>query len=259
VARNFVSQVADDACEFDGGCAVNFRFYSNTLRRFNNGLSLAPIWRGPLWDIGNIFSYPSSGGGAWKLGSGGGSRTTGWGYHIHDTNYSPAGVNCAGLYSIGGYKRQVFMNDLMTGGSTSYPAVRQYATDAADTVGKGTNESNYCVLHTWNNPNSPVVWPPGGTSYDSTQTKLAAVNWQNNGFFCNPRMADTTAAAGNYLPSGVGRNKGRRIAGVNDRNQFFIVGEGAPDMGALEYPWMPAAATVIEMRGGATRQRTRVR
>lgn len=237
IDHNDVREIADDGIELDDGAAINVRCLSNTIRRVNNGISIAPIAAGPLWVIHDTIAYPTPGGGAFKIGGTPQAPCSGWAFFFHNTVFADSS-DVAGLYSVGGYSRKVFVNDLFATGSSRWPVVRQSpgAFAAADSEGAATNAFDFDVMATWGSAATPVQW--FRDDLDSTRVR-SRLGWQRHGWFARPSLIDTSEAHPNYANRGAGRDAAVRIPGVNDHDQFFrTIGPG-PDVGAWEYD--PAA------------------
>lgn len=220
VTGNTVSHISDDALEVEIGCGVNQRIVGNDLSRFGNGLSQTPVVIGPSFVVRNLFRYPKSGGGAFKLGGG----STAQGFYYHNTTAIDTTRASAGVYAAGGqFWHKTFINNVLTGKLGSWPGVRSTLT-GADTTGAITNAFN------WN-----VVYAPSDTIVYWKNAALDTAAWKLRGQEHNGRMRYHPAwqdTASGHWASVRGIDGGRRIAGIT--GPLVTAYGAAPDVGAFE-------------------------
>ena len=251
VTGNTVSDVSDDALELEVGCGVNQRIVGNQLSRFGNGLSQTPVVIGPSFVVRNLFRYPKSGGGAFKLGAG----STAQGFYYHNTTAIDTTRASAGAYAPGGqFWHKTFVNNVLTGKLGTWPGVRSTLT-GADTTGAITNAFN------WN-----VVYAASDTIAYWKNAALDTAGWKLRGQEHNGRMRYHPAwqdTANGYWCATRGIDGGRRIAGITTALLPFT--GAAPDMGAFEVDQTiggggAAVSSAARHRGlGALRSRSRPR
>lgn len=226
ISRNTVHDVSDDALEAESGHGVNLRMVGNTLRRFGNGISLAPVWTGPAWIIQNFGRYSTSGGGMFKIGDGAAGPSRGDCLIYHNTFVPDTTSNNYGMGAPGGqFGRKRFRNNVLHGSGTSWPAVRNTLT-GADTLGAVSNSFNYDLLYTTGSTRV-MLWK--NTSYDSS-TVSTLLAWEGNGVRgLHPAWQDTSRGLWN---AGRGVDRGMRLSGIT--GALVSVRGAAPDMGAFE-------------------------
>ena len=222
---NTVSNVSDDAIEAETDAGVNQRIVGNTLSRFGNGISHAPLEVGPYFVIKNLLLYPKAGGGAFKLGGGSNAQ----GFYYHNTVAVDTTRNSTSWYAAGGtVHNKLFVNNVLTGngnrGVVGWQAVRNTLTHP-DTAGTITNALNWNVVYAASD--TIAMWR--NTVYDTTGWK--AIGFEKNGRMrFHPAWQDT--ATGNWT-SIRGVDGGRRIAGIT--GVVTTVNGTRPDIGYREY------------------------
>ena len=235
ISRNVIEDVSDDAIEGELGHGVNMRIVGNTLRRFGNGISLAPVWTGPAWVIQNFGRHASSGGGMFKIGDGAAEPSRGDCLIYHNTFAADTTTNNYGHGAPGGaYMRKRFRNNVLTGTGTSWPAIRNtLGSTASDTVGAVTNSFNWDLLYT-TGTTRVAIWK--NTNYDTT-TFTTLLRQEANGVKgLHPAWQDTTRGLWCAMR---GVDRASRIAGIT--GTLVQVRGAAGDMGAFEQS--PAAST----------------
>lgn len=228
ISRNTVTDVSDDAIEAESGHGVNLRVIGNTLARFGNGISIAPMWTGPAWYVQNFGRYATTGGGMWKIGDGAAEASRGDALIYHNTFVADTTVNNYGHGAPGGaYMRKKFRNNVLTGTGTSWPAIRNtLGSTAADTVGAVTNSFNYDLLYTAGTTRV-ATWK--NTNYDTT-TITTLIAWEANGVKgLNPAWQDSSRSRWAAMR---GVDRAQKIAGIT--GALITVRGAAGDIGAFE-------------------------
>jgi Right handed beta helix region len=222
VYENLVYRAGDDGMETDGTCS-NVRIWGNTFHDVLMGISLAPVYDGPVYAIRNVVYRTGMGnnsytGSPFKFNSG--YDRSGPMYLFHNTaDAALIDPRSNGLYikSPGSWELIYARNNVWAG--TDY-ALNDYNTgqpidlDYDDLWNDGAND-----LVRWDN-----------TRYAALADFAAATGHESHGFSVEPGFAD--AADGDYTldPSSALIDAGLVIPGIND--QYAGVG---PDIGAYEY------------------------
>jgi len=208
VYDNTLANITDDGLEPEGAC-VNHRFHGNTVDRFHNGVSLAPITSGPVWVLRNRFTnYDAS---AFKFSNDSSGRV--WIFHntcwtdLPDQN----GLNVSGYF-----ENMVFRNNLVRG--------TRYAFEMSQAAGPNDLD--------WNNwfttRGAPVVkW--SDVRYDTVAAWCAATGLECHGHDQDPGLADPAAGDFSLTADSPNVDRGVRLYGIND--DFLGI---APDLGCLE-------------------------
>lgn len=228
ISRNTIEDVSDDAIEPELGHGVNTRIIGNTMRRFGNGISLAPVWTGPMWVIQNFGRYASTGGGMFKIGDGAAEPSRGDVLIYHNTFVPDTTVNNYGHGAPGGaYMRKKFRNNVLHGTGALWPAIRNtLGATAADTVGAVTNSFNYDLLYTGGSTRV-AIWK--NTNYDTT-TYTTLLRQEADGVKgLHPAWQDTTRGRWAAMR---GVDRAQKIAGVT--GVMMTVRGAAADIGAFE-------------------------
>jgi hypothetical protein len=222
VYENLVYRAGDDGMETDGTCS-NVRIWGNTFHDVLMGISLAPVYGGPVYALRNVVYRTGAGnnsytGSPFKFNSGYGR--SGPMYLLHNTaDAALIDPRSNGLYvkAPGSWALIYARNNVWAG--TDY-ALNDYNTaqpidlDDDDLWNDGAND-----LVRWDN-----------TRYATLADFIAATGHESHGFSVEPGFAD--AAHGDYTldPSSALIDAGAVIPGINDQ----YVGAG-PDIGAYEY------------------------
>ncbi|MBN1139581.1 MAG: right-handed parallel beta-helix repeat-containing protein [Anaerolineae bacterium] len=222
VYDNLVYRAGDDGMETDGRCS-NVRIWSNTFHDVLMGISLAPVYDGPVYAVRNVVYRTGAGknsytGSPFKFNSG--YDRSGPMYLFHNTADAVLiDPRSNGLYvkSPGEWELIYARNNVWAG--TDY-ALNDYNTgqpidlDYDDLWNDGAND-----LVRWDN-----------TRYATLAEFTAATGHESHGLSVEPGFAD--AANGDYSldPSSALIDAGAAIPGINDR----YAGAG-PDIGAFEY------------------------
>jgi parallel beta-helix repeat protein len=220
VYENLVYNAGDDGLETDGQCS-NVRIWGNTFHDVLMGISLAPVYTGPVYAIRNLIYRTGVGnnsytGSPFKFNSG--YSTSGPMYLLHNTADAALPGN-NGLYvkAPGSWSLIYARNNVWAG--TAY-ALENYNT------GQPIN-LDYDDL--WNAASGNLVrWD--NTNYATLTAFRVATGQEPHGLSVAPGFAD--AVSGDYTldPASDLINAGLVIPGINDD----YVGSG-PDVGAFEY------------------------
>jgi len=220
VYENLVYNIGDDGIETDGQCS-NVRIWGNTFHDVLMGISLAPVYTGPVYAIRNLIYRTGVGnndytGSPFKFNSG--YAMSGPMYLFHNTADAALPGN-NGLYvkAPGTWSLIYARNNIWAG--TAY-AIENY--NASQPIDLDYDE-------VWNDNSGDLVrWD--GVRYAALAAFSAATGQEPHGFSVAPGFADS--ASGDYgLDSGSDLvDAGVLIPGINDD-----YAGSAPDIGAFEY------------------------
>jgi hypothetical protein len=221
VYENLVYRAGDDGMETDGRCS-NVRIWNNTFHDVLMGISLAPVYTGPVYAIRNVIYRTGVGnneytGSPFKFNSG--YDTSGPMYLFHNTADAALPGN-NGLYvkAPGTWVGIVARNNVWSG--TAY-AVHNYNT--AQPI-----DLDYDDL--WNGESGDLVrWD--GTRYATLGAFAAGTGQEAHGVSVDPGFVDPGMGDYSLDPGSELIDSGVLIPGIND----YYVG-AAPDIGAFEYP-----------------------
>lgn len=228
VYQNKIYNIGDDGLETDGRCS-NVRIWGNQFHDVLMGISLAPVYTGPVYAIRNVIYRTGVGnndysGSPFKFNSGYG--TSGPMYLFHNTCDAVLPGN-NGLYikAPGTWKLIFARNNIWAG--TNY-ALNNYNTGQPVDL-------DYNNL--WNDSGGDLVrW--NSTSYATLSAFTAATGQEPHGLHAEPGFV--AAEGGRYaLRSRSGLiDAGVLLPGINDGHAG-----AAPDIGAFEYvskamPWL---------------------
>ncbi|MBC7249333.1 MAG: right-handed parallel beta-helix repeat-containing protein [Anaerolineae bacterium] len=238
IYENLVYNMGDDGLETDGQCS-NVRLWGNTFHDVLMGISLAPVYGGPVYAIRNLIYRTGVGnndysGSPFKFNSGYGP--SGPMYLFHNTaDAALPGNNGLYIKAPGDWELIYARNNIWAG--TEY-ALNNYNTSEPIDL-------DYDDL--WNGDSGNLVrWD--GTNYATLAAFTAATGQEPHGLSVEPGFAD--AASGNYMlaPGSALIDAGLVIPGINDD----YVGS-APDIGAFEYgAGAPAAVTDLRVTDALT-------
>ncbi len=231
--ENLVYRAGDDGIETDGQCS-NVRIWSNTFHDVLMGISLAPVYTGPVYAIRNLIYRTGVGnndysGSPFKFNSGYGKSGPMYPFH-NTTDAALPGNNGIYIKAPGTWEMTCARNNIWSG--TDY-ALNNY------------NESqpidfDYDDLYT-TNPDEFVYWGHGSNRHMHSLAEFQDHTGQEpHGLNVEPGFADagsgdhTLNPASDLIDAGVG------IPGVNDD----YVG-AAPDIGAFEYGYGGFTLTTI--------------
>jgi hypothetical protein len=223
VYDNLIYNMGDDGVETDGWCS-NVRLWGNTFHDVLMGISLAPVYEGPVYAIRNLIYRTGVGnnsysGSPFKFNSG--YDQSGPMYLFHNTSDAALpGNNGIYIKAPGTWEMIYARNNIWSG--TEYALNNYNETQPID--------FDYDDLYT-TNPDEFVYWGDGPDRHIHDLPTFQALTGQAlNGFnlepgFVNPAGADYTLdAASDLIDSGL------LIPGINHN----FVGT-APDIGAFEY------------------------
>ncbi len=220
VYENLAYNIGDDGMETDGQCS-NVRIWGNTFHDVLMGISLAPVYDGPVYAIRNLIYRTGVGnndysGSPFKFNSG--YDQSGSMYVFHNTSDAALpGNNGIYIKSPGTWVMIYARNNIWSG--TDY-ALNDYNTSQPLDL----DYDNLCN----DGANDLVRWDD--TRYATLAAFSAATGQEPNGLnvepgFANPAGGGYTLDAGSDLV-----DAGVIIPGINDD----FVGD-APDVGAFEY------------------------
>lgn len=220
IYENLVYNAGDDGMATDGQCS-NVRIWGNTFHDVLMGISLAPVYIGPVYAIRNLI---------YRIGAGN-NDYTGSSFKF-SSNYGPSGPmyffhNTADAVLPGG--DGIRINEPGTW-ELIYARNNVWAGTVYALRNRNTGQPvdlDYDDL--WNGNSGDLVrW--GSTSYATLADFIAATGQEPHGLSIEPGFAD--AGSGDYTldPSSGLIDAGIIIPGINDD----YVG-AAPDIGAFEY------------------------
>lgn len=217
IAYNTFSDIADDAIELDTSHAINVLVLGNTIVRAGHGISMTPIYTGPVFLLHNTIADYRTGG--LKVGAG----STGWIRAMHNTiTSSLPGAVAVNAGSGGLVERLWFRNNILTARAPAGCAVAGPATGRASTSsfdydlleGVGTS-----ALLRWNDTNY---------SLDAMRQQLG---WERSGVAAAASFTDPGKGDWSTTSFSAAHANGLRITGVNtslDGPRYV----GSPDIGA---------------------------
>ncbi|HPQ40124.1 MAG TPA: right-handed parallel beta-helix repeat-containing protein [bacterium] len=219
VYENIAWDIGDDCIETDGTCA-NVRIWNNTFSNCLVGISLAPVYDGPVYAIRNLISGTGAGnnsypGSPFKFNSGYGQSGPMYLYHNTADAVLP-GSHGLDIKAPGTWVLITARNNIWRG--TDY-GMRDYNT--ANPV-----DLDYNCISTTGGP-TLVRWD--STNYSTLVDFTAATGQELHGFdlmpvFANPSVLDYSLVPGSPLI-----DAGVIIPGINDDYEGT-----APDVGAFE-------------------------
>lgn len=221
VYENLVYRAGDDGMETDGRCS-NVRIWNNTFHDVLMGISLAPVYTGPVYAIRNVIYRTGVGnndytGSPFKFNSG--YDTSGPIYLFHNAADAALPGN-NGLYvkAPGTWVGIVARNNVWSG--MAY-AVNNYNTSQPIDL-------DYDDL--WNGESGDLVrWD--GTRYATLGAFTTGTGQEVHGVSVDPGFVDPGTGDYSLDPDSDLVDSGVLIPGINDD----YVG-AAPDIGAFEYP-----------------------
>jgi parallel beta-helix repeat protein len=221
---NLIDHMGDDGMETDGQCS-NVRIWGNTFHDVLMGISLAPVYTGPVYVIRNLIYRTGAGnnsytGSPFKFNSGYG--TSGPMFLLHNTaDAALPGNNGLYIKAPGTWTGIVARNNIWAG--TAFALENYNTTQPVDL--------DYDDL--WNDHLDDLVrW--NSTRYPELSDFQQAVGQELNGLSVPPGFLD--AAGGEYTlhPASALIDQAVPLPGINDD----FIGDG-PDLGAFEYPARP--------------------
>jgi len=223
VYNNLTFNMGDDGVETDGYCS-NVRLWSNTFHDVLMGISLAPVYEGPVYAIRNLIYRTGVGnndysGSPFKFNSG--YDQSGPMYLFHNTaDAALLGNNGIYIKAPGTWEMIYARNNIWSG--TDYALNNYNETQPID--------FDYDDLYT-TNPSEFIYWGDGPDRHMHDLPTFQALTGQElHGFNLEPGFSD--ALGENYAldPSSDLIDVGVLIPGIN---QDFV--GTAPDVGAFEY------------------------
>jgi hypothetical protein len=219
VYENLVYNAGDDGMESDGQCS-NLRIWSNTLHDVLMGISLAPVYTGPVYALRNLIYRTGAGnndytGSPFKFNSG--FDPSGPMLLFHNTaDAALPGNNGLYIKAPGEWSMIIARNNVWAG--TAYALENYNTTEPVDL--------DYDDLYT-SGAGALVRWD--GINYSTLADFSAATRQEANGFNADPAFVDP--AAGDYTLGGTSVliDAGVPLPGINDG---FL--GAAPDLGAFE-------------------------
>jgi parallel beta-helix repeat protein len=223
VYENTIYNMGDDGMETDGQCS-NVRIWSNTFHDVLMGISLAPVYDGPVYAIRNLIYRTGVGnndytGSPFKFNSGLGH--SGPMYLFHNTaDAALPGNNGIYIKAPGTWEMIYARNNVWAG--TDYALNNYNETQPIDL--------DYDDLYT-TNPDEFVYWGSGPDRHMHDLVTFQTLTGQEpHGLDVEPGFTDATTADYTLAPTSDLINSGVLIPGINDD----YVGT-APDIGAFEY------------------------
>ncbi len=222
VYGNLVYNTGDDGVEVDGR-AANVRLWDNTFHDVLMGISLAPVYDGPVYAVRNLIYRTGAGnseytGSPFKFNSG--YSLSGPMFLFHNTcDAVLAGNNGIYIKAPGTWEKIVSRNNIWSG--TDY-ALNNYNTSQP-------LDFDYDVLYTSRSAEY-VYWDAGGDRHmRDLATFQSRTGQEQNGLDIMPEFMN--AAAGDYRPAAGALfiDRGVVLPGINDN-----FSGSAPDMGAFE-------------------------
>src|SRR3990170_803222 len=220
VYENLVYRVGDDGMETDGECS-NVRIWGNVFHDVLIGISLAPVYTGPVYAIRNLIYRTGAGnndysGSPFKFNSGYG--LSGPMFLLHNTaDAVQPDTNGLAIMQPGTWTMITARNNIWAGTA--------YALSNANT-GQPVN-LDYDDL--WTTRTGDLVrW--GATRYRDLPAFAAATGQETHGLSVAPGFLDPAAGVYRLSPGSALIDRALRLAGINDA----YAGSG-PDLGAFEY------------------------
>lgn len=223
VYENLVYRAGDDGMETDGQCS-NVRIWSNTFHDVLMGISLAPVYDGPVYAIRNLIYRTGVGnndytGSPFKFNSG--YPQSGPMYLFHNTaDAALPGNNGIYIKAPGTWDIIYARNNIWSG--TDYALNNYNETQPID--------FDYDGLYT-TNPNEFVYWGSGPNRHMRDLATFQSLTGQEpHGLNVEPGFAD--AGSGDYTLDATSDliDAGVVIPGINDDYEG-----AAPDVGAYEF------------------------
>ncbi|MCP4023430.1 MAG: hypothetical protein GY729_16415 [Desulfobacteraceae bacterium] len=222
VYGNLAYNIGDDGVEVDGR-ASNVRLWDNVFHDVLMGISLAPVYDGPVYVIRNLIYRTGAAnsdysGSPFKFNSG--YAKSGTMYLFHNTcSAELPGNNGIYIKAPGTWENIVSRNNIFAG--TSY-AINNYNTSQPVDL-------DYDALFT-SYPNEFVYWGGGSSSHMRDLATFQNETLQElNGLNENPEFIDSSAANYQLSSSSLLINAGVVLPGINDGYSGL-----KPDIGAFE-------------------------
>ncbi len=220
---NLIYNMGDDGVEADGWCS-NVRLWGNTFHDVLTGISLAPVYEGPVFAIRNLIYRTGVGnndysGSPYKFNSG--YDQSGSMYLFHNTSDAALpGNNGIYIKAPGTWEMIYARNNIWSG--TDYALNNYNETQPID--------FDYDNLYT-TLPNEFVYWGSGPDRHMRDLPTFQALTGQElNGFNLEPGFADQASADYTLEAASDLIDAGLPIPGINHNYEG-----AAPDIGAYEY------------------------
>ncbi len=223
VYDNLIYNMGDDGLEADGWCS-NVRLWNNTFHDVLMGISLAPVYEGPVYAIRNLIYRTGVGnndysGSPFKFNSG--YDQSGTMYLFHNTaDAALPGNNGLYIKAPGTWEMIYARNNIWSG--TDYALNNYNETQPID--------FDYDDLYT-TNPDEFVYWGDGPDRHMRDLPTFQTLTGQElHGFNLEPGFADPVSADYSLETTSNLIDAGLLIPGIN---QDYM--GAAPDIGAFEY------------------------
>lgn len=224
IYNNHIHNIGDDALEPEGAC-INQRFRNNTVDMVLDGVSLAPITKGPVWVLRTTFTNYSGKAFKWD------GNSDGIVLVYHNTSWTNA-ADVRAMDVISPVHNAVLRNNIFQG--KGYGVEEQ-------AKGSSGNDWNYDDWYT-TRPLPHFKWE--NLYYDNLKELCAGVGFECNGVEKNPGLTDPKNGNFTLLSSSPNIDRGVVIPGIDDG----YAGK-APDVGAFEYGQSPASSGNMGMTG----------
>ena len=222
VYENLVYQVGDDGIETDGQ-ASNVRIWKNTFHDVLMGISLAPVYTGPVYAIRNLIYNTGVGnnnysGSPFKFNSG--YAKSGCMYLFHNTCHAGLpGNNGIYIKAPGSWENIISRNNIWAG--TNY-ALNDYNTSQPI-------DFDYDDLYT-SNPDEFIYWGEGPNRHiHDLETFRSITGQEQHGLNVEPEFNNIDAGDYGLKSDSKLIDAGTTIPGINDD-----FSGNAPDIGAFE-------------------------
>jgi parallel beta-helix repeat protein len=224
VYDNVITDMGDDGFETDGYCS-NLRIWDNRIVNVLVGISVAPVYRGPVYAIRNLVHSTGAGysdagytGTCFKFNSGYGQSGRIYIFHTTCVAARP-GNDALAIKSPGSWQGVVARNNIWYG--------TRYAIDNANP--SQPVDLDWDALWT-SLPDELVRWDGLGDTHLNDLAELQAATGQElNGYQILPEFEDPLIGDFDLVPTSPLIDAGLVIPGINDT----YLGSG-PDLGAFE-------------------------
>jgi len=224
INRNTILDAGDDGVELEGSDMTNARFWSNTMVRCFDGVSVDPVLLGPVYVIRNTASWMKMQG--FKVGSAG-ADSVGAVYAFHNTlhviddvNNDDDGVQCT---NPPGFQNHTYRNNVFS--------VGRYVVVHGDCA--TTNVTyDYDLVFT-KDPTRFAQWD-GRVRHDTFAAWRSATGQELHGIAAPAQFVSVDGNDMRLVPGSPGTDAAAVIPGINDADSPWPFVGKAPDMGALE-------------------------
>ncbi len=210
IYNNHINHIGDDALEPEGAC-INQRFRNNTVDTVFDGMSLAPITKGPVWVLRSTFTNFSAKAFKWD------GNSNGIVLVYHNTSWTSA-TDIRAMDVISPIHNAVLRNNIFQG--KGYGVVEQ----AKGSTANDWNYDNWYIVRAvphfeWEN-----------LFYNNLAGLCTGAGLECNGFEKNPGLTNPAIGIFTLRSSSPDIDRGVVIPGINDG----FTGS-APDLGAFEF------------------------